>query len=87
MLARKAQRAAVLDLMTEGVTLALRPYGIDPANAEACATTLRKIADALSVNSPLKAPPRSTTRSPPVRSLIPRGATMRGAAMGRTRCP
>jgi len=49
-----------LALMVDGITLALRPYGIDPADAAVCAETLRDIADALAPGAPaIDAPPRA----------------------------
>ena len=41
-----------LALMVDDITLALRPYGIDPADAAACAAALRAIANALSPKEP-----------------------------------
>ena len=42
-----------LALMVDDITLALRPYGIDPTDARACAATLRTIADTLSPSAPV----------------------------------
>jgi hypothetical protein len=41
-----------LALVAEDITLALRPYGIDPSDPAACAETLRNIADALAPGAP-----------------------------------
>jgi len=47
-----------LTLMVDDVTLALRPYGIDPSDPAACAAALRAIANALSPKGPaFTAPP------------------------------
>ncbi|MCP4329681.1 MAG: hypothetical protein GY791_14740 [Alphaproteobacteria bacterium] len=50
-MARKSDQWQDVSLMTEDVTLALRPYGIDPADGEACAAVLRTIANALSTTA------------------------------------
>jgi len=58
---QRQERMDHLALMVDDITLALRPYGIDPSDPAACADTLRTIADVLSPGAPavITRPPES----------------------------